>query len=505
MTDGSAAYGTILRMNGIAIAEVKNFGGPRMGQDVPETTHQESTGAASEFVGALLDGGEVTLDVNFLPQNATQALNTDGSLIYAMYQRSIETFELIWPDISSTTWVFHALVVEFKTDGDSANRLAGTITLKITGKTTRSGAFLATSGGLYKTAIITLDDADDPVWELQGQSLQITHFAVNPTNPQGLQLAIAGDPYDNAVYLRRPMNGDEWQELLTYSQVHAIIGMASEDKDDFRDVAYNPVTDEIIVLFNLKNTGDKFVLRSGNYGGSWSSINLLDGALRYGAGNIAINQQTGEVYISMCIALGGRGSVAYSATGSSFGTVWTSDSGGGWVPLVFIDSLTGIAYAGEYDGDSSPDLVSSEVGWEPIDLGDSFEAGVASLSTIGFTPAGAGWVNPNDSDVIRTIRSNDAGARLYYSDDRWSSGAVRSLAFNNVRAMTGDAQSRLLIARGVGATVGDPHVVFATPDDGATMYEKAGAHPDEADGGGDSVPYNVTPALDGIVLFDAGY
>ncbi len=482
MTNGSAAYGTILQMNGIAIAEVKNFGGPGMGQDVPETTHQESTGAASEFVGALLDGGEVTLDVNFLPQNATQALNTDGSLIYAMYQRSAEDFELVWPDSSSTTWVFRALVVEFKADGDSPDRLAGTITLKITGKTTQSGAFFATSGGLYKTSRIEFDRASDPRWTLQGDALYITHFSAADDDPEQLQLAVAGSD-DSAIYLRRPASDDSWQEILNYTDALSVIGVSSQGFDNFIDVACDSHSDRIVVLFSYQTTGH-YLLISDDYGDSWTSVSLNTEYGAFRSDNLVVDQTTGDVYIGGFYNLGGNGAILNYSSGAL--SEMFSSGGGGWAPILFAGA-DGTIYGGDETGETYPDLISSD-SWEEID-GPAHYGITSNYDGDGAAP----------TDTICVIREDD----IYISDDGGVTWATLILGDpRDGKAIAALSKNQILFAF-ESAGVLAPHSIYST--DGTSVYEKSGANADQADGGGDSVPYNVTPARNAIVLFDAGY
>ncbi len=143
MTDAVAAYGTLIKMGDgateeafTAIAEISNISGPGFSMDTAEVTHHESTGAFKEFVGTLLDGGEVTLEGNWLVANATQGLNADGSIMYAYMNRTVDNYQIVWPDSGSTEWTFAALVTNIEPSSDVSDKSSVSITLKVTGQPT---------------------------------------------------------------------------------------------------------------------------------------------------------------------------------------------------------------------------------------------------------------------------------------------------------------------------------------------------------------------------------
>jgi len=131
MSDGIAAYGTILAIEGSAIAEVNSLSGPGLSLDPIEITHHESPDAWKEFVGGLLDAGEIPLDVNFIPTATTHTANASGSLLYTMISRAAAAFTLTWPD--STAWSFDALVTAFEPSAPVDDKLGASVTLKLTG------------------------------------------------------------------------------------------------------------------------------------------------------------------------------------------------------------------------------------------------------------------------------------------------------------------------------------------------------------------------------------
>ena len=141
MTDATAAYGTLLKRGDgavseafSAVAEVTKISGPKLKLDALDVTHMESTEGWREFVGGLLEGGEVGFDVNFLPANATQ--NAAAGLLLDLKNRTKRNFQIVFPDTSDTTWSFTALVTGCEVDASVEDKLSASLTLQITGKPT---------------------------------------------------------------------------------------------------------------------------------------------------------------------------------------------------------------------------------------------------------------------------------------------------------------------------------------------------------------------------------
>ena len=140
MTEAISGFGTILKRGDGAvpevfttIAEVKSLSGPGLTLETIDVTHHQSTGGWREFIGGLLDGGEVTFDVNFIPSNQTQ-----DNLWTDLQNRTLRNFELEFPDPGSTTWSFSALVTGFEESAPIDDVLGASVTLKISGQPTLS-------------------------------------------------------------------------------------------------------------------------------------------------------------------------------------------------------------------------------------------------------------------------------------------------------------------------------------------------------------------------------
>jgi hypothetical protein len=124
----TAGYGCVFKRGATAIAEVVNISGPGLKLDTIDVTNMGSPNATREFIAGLLDGGEVTLEINFLPADATQK-----SLITDLTSRTKTTYSIVWSDTAPTTWTFTALVTGYEPGGKVDDKLSATVTLKISG------------------------------------------------------------------------------------------------------------------------------------------------------------------------------------------------------------------------------------------------------------------------------------------------------------------------------------------------------------------------------------
>ncbi len=89
----------------------------------------------AEKHAGLLDGGEISFEVNWLPANVTQSFTTSG-LLKDMVDRTRRNFQLVVPAASSLTWTIPALVTKFEPDLPVKGKQKASLTLKVTGKPT---------------------------------------------------------------------------------------------------------------------------------------------------------------------------------------------------------------------------------------------------------------------------------------------------------------------------------------------------------------------------------
>ncbi len=138
MSDGYAAYGTLLKIGDGAgtaetfatIAEVGDVDGPSMSVDTIDMTNHSSPGARKEFKMSLIDSGEISFPINFIPTDSTHDDVTGIQKI--MNDRAIWNWQIAFPDASEVT--FSAGVTKFGVKAPVAGKLSADITLKISGQ-----------------------------------------------------------------------------------------------------------------------------------------------------------------------------------------------------------------------------------------------------------------------------------------------------------------------------------------------------------------------------------
>lgn len=139
-TGAMASYRTLLKMGDGAtpteafatIAEVKDIKGPKLKSDLEDATSHDSTDGWKEYIPTLIEGGEITFDLQFVPTGATHSYVT--GLVKLWVDRTLRNFQLIFPD--ATVWLMPCYV----TGVDMENTLKGLsradVTMQVSGKPT---------------------------------------------------------------------------------------------------------------------------------------------------------------------------------------------------------------------------------------------------------------------------------------------------------------------------------------------------------------------------------
>lgn len=112
------------------IAQVANITPPQSEADDVEVEDLDPTDGYKHFLPGLLDGGEVSLTLNFDGKNAGHQ-----NLLSDHQSRVVKNFRIVLPD--GTTWAFPAYVKSFSPSEISAGGvIQAEVTLKVTGKPT---------------------------------------------------------------------------------------------------------------------------------------------------------------------------------------------------------------------------------------------------------------------------------------------------------------------------------------------------------------------------------
>lgn len=113
------------------VGDIVSMSGPSITKEEIEVTALDST--AKEFIGALDDPGEITLELNWNPQDAEHVLlrsDAEGS--------ATGNFRIVWNDVSSTQVDFNAEVMEFSINTEANVAVKASVRLKINGALTWS-------------------------------------------------------------------------------------------------------------------------------------------------------------------------------------------------------------------------------------------------------------------------------------------------------------------------------------------------------------------------------
>lgn len=131
MTNAISGFGTQLKIGTNVIAEVQDISGPSLSLETIDVTSFSSVDGWKEYIAGLLDAGEVSFEINYVPTESTHK-NAAGGLVYLLATRTRQQFHLMFPD--NTAWTFHAYVTSFEPSAPVADKLGASVTLKLTGK-----------------------------------------------------------------------------------------------------------------------------------------------------------------------------------------------------------------------------------------------------------------------------------------------------------------------------------------------------------------------------------
>lgn len=140
----TSAQGTLLKVGDAAspteafttIAEVKDIDGPGMEAESLDATNHSSPEGWKEKVAGLLNGGEVTFEMNALPANATQDFTT--GIMKDFIDRTLRNFQIVFPDAGNETWTFAAIIKNVSRKMPVDGLFMADVTLDISGKPTFS-------------------------------------------------------------------------------------------------------------------------------------------------------------------------------------------------------------------------------------------------------------------------------------------------------------------------------------------------------------------------------
>lgn len=134
-TGARAGFGALLKRGDggnpeafTTIAEVTNIGEVTTKLNVVDATHMESADAHMEKIPTILESGDITVDLNFLPGDTTQtALRNDAM------NRSLRNFQITVPG-TAKVFSFSAYVTSIGPAIPHDGKMVQSVTLTPTGK-----------------------------------------------------------------------------------------------------------------------------------------------------------------------------------------------------------------------------------------------------------------------------------------------------------------------------------------------------------------------------------
>lgn len=143
MSEALIGYGTQFLMQATAAAagltklgEVTNVTMPNEQISEVEATHYESPGRAREFIPGLSDAGEITVELNWVPGDATDKL-----IAAAKADGKVRTMRVVTPpDDTQQMYSFPGFIRGYERALPMDDRLTATITIRIAGAVTQANA-----------------------------------------------------------------------------------------------------------------------------------------------------------------------------------------------------------------------------------------------------------------------------------------------------------------------------------------------------------------------------
>lgn len=134
-TQARIGHGTLFKIgNGATpevfttVGEVTSITPPGMSRDAIDATHEESPDGWREFIGGLKDGGEVALELNFVPGSATTIL------LLAEIEAAPGNKQIVFT--TGEVFSFRALCTNFEPEAPLDDKMVASATYKVSGKPT---------------------------------------------------------------------------------------------------------------------------------------------------------------------------------------------------------------------------------------------------------------------------------------------------------------------------------------------------------------------------------
>jgi Lambda phage tail tube protein, TTP len=141
MSNAMIGHGILVRMRPVAgawttLSEVFNAAPPSDSDDLVDVTHYQSPSRRREFISGLIDGGEVSFEMNHVPGSATDLFMIAAS-------GSEREIEITYPNGVKLT--FGGIRQGYEVSSPVDDKITATASFKVTGAVTQSAAAAPTN------------------------------------------------------------------------------------------------------------------------------------------------------------------------------------------------------------------------------------------------------------------------------------------------------------------------------------------------------------------------
>jgi len=354
--------------------------------------------------------------------------------------------------------------------------------------------------GIYITPNFSGPEGPHPTWTRHNQrllSLNIIQLHGDLWQPAFRQFALVAVNGTSVLYKREPAAGDFWQWILTTDQALALTGAPGGDIQWVTTNLNRPGFIYVYFQSSIYTVGN-WLLRSPDYGASWTAFWMNMPAWTNAVGNIVTGRAQGTsehsagnvLYATQC---GGAITRSRLYASTDHGATWnlgdevTSNVAS---PRCQVDPTDqSIVYMGDpYSANPPGHLLRSQEHGEnlaDIDQGNSIGINVLPWPTYM-------WIHPTNHAFMK-ILAND---HMWQSWDYCATWEDLGETMVHVEHLHIPDLTPAFLHLGrdescpLPPDLGWPHVVLVSDDHGATMIGKCGAHAQQSDGGGDSIPWD---------------
>lgn len=154
MSDATLGYGSVFQIKDpdtdtfVDLGEVFNITPPSSTVDQVDVTHMQSPGRRREFIDGLIDPGECSFEINYIPGSDADALLL-AIVNTPLGESRTRECRIIYPNSVQDT--FNANLQSYEPNVPTDDKMTATVTLKVTGEVDRDAA--AAPANIVKPAI----------------------------------------------------------------------------------------------------------------------------------------------------------------------------------------------------------------------------------------------------------------------------------------------------------------------------------------------------------------